>query len=280
VSRRVAELHPHPSFTRHNLTVPICELSAATRDGVGIRQPIVITQNGTILDEYAQWELARLQGRETLPCIEYELSDEEALQWLLRSHRRSNGLNDFARILLALDLEPFWQEKARLNKQAGGQKKGSSNLTTAHRLDVRSEIASAAGVSTGNVTKVKQLLLTAHSEILQALRLDEISIHRAWLWCKDLPLKQSDELRRFQGEHGVKKTIRQLVSKHRSENPAPSLDLNELVRSLGSLDGAEPAPIMVAVIEAPGVGIFVTAELFRLLKSQQELAFQCATNNR
>jgi hypothetical protein len=43
-------------------------------------------------------------------------------------------------------------------------------LTEAGRLDVRNEIARIAGVSVGNVTKVKQLTTTAHLDILKALR--------------------------------------------------------------------------------------------------------------
>jgi hypothetical protein len=71
------------------------------------------------------------------------------------------GFNAFCRIFLALDLEPWLREKARLNQSAGGQNKGSSKLTEAQRVDVRSQIAAAAGVSVGNVTKVQQLITTA-----------------------------------------------------------------------------------------------------------------------
>ena len=111
----------------------------------------------------------------TVPCIEYELTESEALQWLLQKNHRSNRLNDFCRILLATDLEPSFRERARSNQQAGGHNKGSSNLTEAGRLDVRSEIAAAAGVCVGNV-RVKQLLTTAHWEIRQALHTGEISM--------------------------------------------------------------------------------------------------------
>src|SRR3954467_15790658 len=269
VTRRVDDLRPHPSLVRHHLTVPFSELSAvAARGAIAFRERLVINQDNTILDRYDQWEWARLRGRETLPCIEYELGEEEALQFLLQSHRRSNGLNDFGRIVLALDLEPFLQQKARSNQQSGGQHKGSSNLTEAHRLDVRTGIAAAAGVSTGNVTKVKQLLAAAHSDILQAVRVGEISIHRAWLWSRESPQRQRDSLRLHQSEKGVRKAIRQLVSPHLLANPPPALGLDDLVRSLRPLDTVGPTPITVAVIATPGKGIFVTEELFCTLNSQ------------
>jgi hypothetical protein len=189
----------------------------------------VITQDRTILDGYARFELARLQGRATLPCIEYELTESEALHWLLQKHRRSSGLNAFSRILLALDLEAGFKEKARANQQAGGRNKGSSKLAEAERLDIRREIGAAAGVGVGNVSKVKRLTSTAHSELLQALRSGEISIHRASLWCKESPERQREELRLHQSERGIKKTIRRLVSRHRRKS-RPALPAGQIAQ--------------------------------------------------
>jgi len=104
------------------------------------REPLVITRDRIVIDGYARLELARRQGRMTLPCIEYELTEQEALHRLLQRLRQSNGPNAFSRILLALDLEPLLTDKARSNQQAGGQNKGSSKLAEAERLDVRKEI--------------------------------------------------------------------------------------------------------------------------------------------
>jgi len=161
------ELRPHPSYIRHNLAVHACQLSAVAELGdLAFCEPLVITQDHIILDGFARWTLARLQGRSALSCIEYEMSEAEALQNLLQRHRRSSGLNDFIGICLGLELEPFFKAKGRAKQQAGGQKKGSSILTEAERLDVRKEIARIAGVSVGNVTKVKQLTITACPELL------------------------------------------------------------------------------------------------------------------
>ncbi|MGA9354367.1 MAG: ParB/RepB/Spo0J family partition protein, partial [Terriglobales bacterium] len=110
--------------------------------------PILVTRTGVIIDGYARWELAQRQDRETIVCLEYDLSDKEALQWFIQTHIPSEGLNGFCRSLLALDLEPTLQEAARANQRTGGQIKGSSNLTEAQMIDVRSEIAAIAKVST------------------------------------------------------------------------------------------------------------------------------------
>jgi hypothetical protein len=164
VTCNLDELQPHSSYARHQLRVPASKLSAlAQRGDFAFQEPLVIARDRTIVDGYARWELARLQGRATLPCIEYELTEAEALHWLLQMHLRPDGLSAFSRILLALalELEPWFKEKARSNQRAGGQNKGSSKLTGADRLDCRSAIAAAAGVSVGNVSKVKQLTMRA-----------------------------------------------------------------------------------------------------------------------
>src|SRR5204863_5125060 len=144
-------------------------------------------------------------------CMEYELTEPESLYWLLERHRRSNGLNDFIRILLALELEPWLKNKARLNQQIGGQDKGSSKLTEAETVDVRSEIASVAGVSVGNVSKVKQLMLTLQPDLRQALLRGDISIHRAWGWSKETPQKQREALWIYLSKGAIRKTARALV---------------------------------------------------------------------
>src|SRR5215469_7221287 len=171
----VGDLRPHPSYKRHQFAVSPSRLSALTECGnLPFQEPLMITQNRTIIDGYCRWEIARRYGRPTVTCIEYDLTEEEALYWLLCRHRRVEGLNAFCRILLALDLEPWLSEQARRNQSAGGRIKGASKLTEAEKLDVRSEIAATAGVSVGNVTKVKQVLATAHTELQDALRGGEV----------------------------------------------------------------------------------------------------------
>ena len=247
VTCHLDELHPHPSYARHQLGVPACKLSAlAERGDLAFQEPLVITQDGTIIDGHARWELARLQGRQTLRCIEYQLTEAEALHWLLQRHRRLNGLNAFVRILLALELESWFKEKARSNLRAGGQNKGSSTLPEADRLDVRSAIASAAGVSVGNVSKVKQLTVTASSEVLQTLRTGEISIHRAWLWSKKTPQEQRDAVRLYVSERGIKKTIRTLLSKRWTKPSRGVLTVTDLVRCLSQPASCDSGPISVS----------------------------------
>lgn len=278
---RVDELRPHASYIRHQLTVPASSLSILAEQGeLAFREPLVITRGRIVIDGYARWELARLQGRLLLPCIEYELGEEEALRWLLQKHRRSNGLNHFIRIVLALELEPGLKEKSLSNQRLGGRMKGSSNLTEDATVDVRKEIAGAAGVSVGNVTKVKQLVRSGHPELLEALRGGEVSIHRAWKWSAESAAQQIGALTTHRNKQGVKKAIRDLISRHEPKHSPTAPDLATMVRCLSELNLDECSSVEVSVIPVRGKMIFVSEELMQSLPPCQESIPACTTDNR
>jgi hypothetical protein len=278
---RLSELRPHTSYARLRLTVPASSLTPLAEQGdLAFREPLVITRQRIVIDGYARLELARLQGRLTLPCIEYELSEEEALRWLLQKHRRSNGMNDFFRILLALELEPSLKDKAVSNQRLGGRMKGSSNLTEDATVDVRKEIAAAAGVAVGNVTKVKQLVGTGHSELLEALRGGEVSIHRAWKWSMESHDRQTKALRTYRNKQGVNKAIRDLISRHEPRNLPTAPDLASMVRRLSELSSGECSSVSVSVIRGRGKMVFVTEELMQSLPQYQESIPTCTADSR
>ena len=266
----VNALQSHPSYVRHRIAVSAAKLSSLCALGdLAFLEPILITQGGVILDGYARCQLARLQGRLLLPCIKYQFTDEQALQFLLHKHRRSDGLNDFCRVILALDLERPLQEKARANQQVGGRQKGLANLSKAQAIDVRSEIAKVAGVSVGNVSKVKQLLGSAQPDVLQAIRNGEISIHRAWLWRREPFEKQREALQLYRSAKGVHQTIRTLISRHES-NSIPSIRyLHALFGRLFTLTSDELNTIAFSVFRMPGRAVYITEELCNVLKLER-----------
>jgi len=277
---RLSELRHHASYVRLRFTVPVSKLSALAEQGEqAFREPLAITRERIVIDGYARWELARLKGRLALPCIEYELTEEQAIRWLLQKHCRSNGMNDFFRILLARDLEPCLKAKSLSNQRFGGRMKGSSNLSEDATVDVRKEIAAAAGVSVGNVSKVKQLLAIGHPELLEALRGSEVSIHRAWRWIKESPNQQIEVLRTYRTERGVNKSIRDLISRHKQKPTRTAPDLGSLARRLSELEPYECNSVRVSVIRASGKMIFVTEELIQSLRPYQESMPKCTTDN-
>lgn len=79
---------------------------AARQMNPTVTEPILITTNGTILAGFGRWRSAMFEGRHEIRCIEYPLSEDEALQFILTHHQSRCGWNAFVRIHLALTLEP------------------------------------------------------------------------------------------------------------------------------------------------------------------------------
>lgn len=211
----VGELHPHPSYARHKLSVEASQLAALEEHGELVFQsPVLVTAEGFIIDGYARWELAKRQGRPTLLCLEYDIPQDHALELLIQTHRRSHGLNDFRRIELALDREQSFKEQALLNRSEGGRLKALSTLTEAEKVDSRKEIARLAHVSVGNVHKVKYILANSCSPLTEAARTGEISINLAEKWSHAPEAEQCENLRQNRIQRGIRKKARNLVASH------------------------------------------------------------------
>jgi hypothetical protein len=118
---QVGKLRPHPSYARLGIKVSASRLNALLEMGEdAFLFPLIVTSDGIVIDGYARLQVARLQGRATLECIEYNISEEEALRRLLLCHRPSPGLPPFSRIAMARDLAKSFKEKALQHQQAGG----------------------------------------------------------------------------------------------------------------------------------------------------------------
>ncbi|HYM79114.1 MAG TPA: hypothetical protein VE377_24275 [Candidatus Dormibacteraeota bacterium] len=261
---------------RHNLAVSAVELAALEDNGdLAFRCPIVITRGRYVIDGYKRWELAKRKGYRALDCIERDFTTEEALEELVRGHGRSRGLTDFVRVELALDLEDHFQEKARLNQQAGGQGKASSRLAEAQRIDSRREVARIANVSTGNVRKVKVILDKAHSFVQAAARTGEVSINLAERWSHESHVRQLERLRQSRIEWGIRRTARKVISSYQkvSEATRPVFTLTDLLGLvsylpvLGQDRSSAFGLVDVRLVSLPGKAIYVTEELFSAVQA-------------
>lgn len=182
VMRETASLFPHPLISKLQLEPRAEHILKLEAIGASLfDRPLFITREGIIVDGHARWMAAKKLGREKVPCLEFDLSPEDALERILSEVPKPSWLVPFARVELALSLGRKLQEQGRLNQQRGGQHKGLSKLAEAERINTRREVARIARVSTGNVTKVRQILSAAmDSEVINAVRSSEISIHFAW----------------------------------------------------------------------------------------------------
>ena len=262
VDRAPDELRPHPVYLKVRGPIRGSEGRQPPLSSAALAKPVAITRAGLILDGYTRWQLAVREGWPSVACIQYELSDEQAVLFMLDKHRRSDRLNAFCRILLALQLEPHWRARARQHQAGAG--KLPSTLTKADRIDVRAEIARAAGVGAGNVTKVKQLLKTVTPVVRDALRRSEISIHRAWQWRQLGADQQNQQLHEYRHRKDIRHTIRHLLRKHQDEQDKV-LTIEQFAGLIAepTQGGLTHATLIVA--DLPGPAIIVTRDLYQNL---------------
>ena len=164
---------------------------------------------------------------------------------------------------MALQLESHWRARARERQRQGGTGKLSSNLTEAGTMDVRAEIARAAGVGAGNVSKVKQLLDTAAPCCARSPAPDEISIHRAWQWRRLRPSQQNKELDQYRSRKDINHTIRHLLRKRRDRQDKAFTIEQLSARLAGRRDRLANATLHV--VDLPGPALIVTRDLYDIL---------------
>ena len=114
-------------------------------------------------------------------------------------------------------------------------------------MDVRARIADAAGVSTGNVTKVKHLVSAAYPEVLDALRNNEVSIHQASLWLRK-PHKQLESLRLRQNRRRISTTVDTLLRAHRDGARDNQLDLKRIAAVIAKLHPDQSDSILLGEV--------------------------------
>jgi len=241
VTRFPEQLRPHRALDEIGWT-DIHDLNeAARRKFQLLPEPVRTTKNGTILSGIGSWRLALSEHRQQISCIEYDVNEDESLQYILAIHRTRSRWNSFVLIRLALTLEPHFQQKAHDNLRAGGKYKGSTNLSKADRVEVRREIANAAGTGTGNVDKVKAILRSAHPNIIAALQNGPLRIHRAWKWCRLPKSQQKEEFASYEEEQTRRKILREFGG----GQSRLSFDPRQILEALQLFETHHPGQIIV-----------------------------------
>ena len=261
VHRPPATVRPHRTYQACCGSIAATRVRRVAQQRGPIREPLLTTTAGIILDGHARWQVALDRQQPTLPCIEYDLTEDEALQSVIQHHRASEGLNDFCRIVMALALEPYFRECSHRRQRTTGARPPSSNLTNDEHRDVRKDIARVAGVSTGNVTKVKQLLGSVIPATRGRLLQGEISIHRAWQWRTLTASEQRDALWAHLHRGAIKRTIDRLVRAHADARPPAQPD-DVAATVLSKLASYDAADLTVAIVDVPGRAVVVTRAFY------------------
>jgi hypothetical protein len=210
-----------------------------------VADPILITANGTIFSGIGSWLSAVFDGRFEINCIEYQLNEDESLQFVLSHHQTRYGWSAFIRIRLALTLESNLQQRAVDNMRAGGKRKGLAKLPEAQHVDVRQEIADVAGACPRNVSNVKTILKVAHPRLIEALQSGELTINRAIHFCKLPRAEQLEQFIRYSEERATNKVIRRCIPQTKEKQS--NLDVAAVLDALKQQDARQPGSVAIRV---------------------------------
>ena len=145
----------------------------------GLYVPIIVNQNGVILDGHHRYKACQELGIEPKTLIrEFKDKLDEQL-FVIDCNLIRRQLNNFQRTELALKSKPILEAIVKRNESLGG--KGGRNLTPLGRIDER--IGERAGVSRDTVRKIEKILEYEKSitdKVKQDLRLGKVSINEAY----------------------------------------------------------------------------------------------------
>jgi len=141
----------------------------------GVRDSICVW-DGTIVDGHSRYEIAQ---KHNLPFATKEMSfadDDEAIEWIIKTHLGRRHLNKYKWCLLALKLKDPFVIRAKMN-----QGKNLSKIS-AKSVNVRKELAEIANVSEdtfGKVERIEKCTLPIAERLKERLANDEITVNGA-----------------------------------------------------------------------------------------------------
>ena len=90
VHRPPTALRPHPVYQELCGPIAAARVRRVAQQAGPIREPLLTTTDGTILDGHARWQVATDRHQPTLPCIEYDVTEDVALRLVVQRHRRAS----------------------------------------------------------------------------------------------------------------------------------------------------------------------------------------------
>lgn len=263
---------PHPALQELGAIGVIDELSTAARSkNQYFPEPILITVEATILCGIGRWRLAVFEGKDEIDCLEYPLSDDESLTFIVAHHLPRHGWDPFIRICLALTLESTLQQKAFNHMRDGGKYKGWAKLPEAQHINVRREIARTAGVSDRNVSNVKMILENAHPRVVEALQNGTLTINRALQFCKLPKAHQVEEFAGYIEDREISRVIRQAIPAPGHDKTTP--EIATVLHALQEREERQPGSVVVRVGRLQHTVVLIGQDLLSSPHSQTEMKF-------
>ncbi|MCP4651100.1 MAG: hypothetical protein GY853_13615 [PVC group bacterium] len=140
----------------------------------------IITWRDTIIDGHNRYAICHKHDIDfDIKKIKYIIESEAAAKiWIVKNQFGRRNINAYQRSVLALQLEEYYQAKAKTKQQAGGVEKVPQ--TSAKAIETRQELAKEAGVSHDTITKVKKINQQATAEQKEALTEGNSSINEIY----------------------------------------------------------------------------------------------------
>jgi ParB-like chromosome segregation protein Spo0J len=146
----------------------------------GLYIPIIVNQNGVILDGHHRYKICQELGINPSVLVREFTDKRDEWLFVINSNLKRRQLNSFQRAQVALKSKPVLIEIAKNNMSAGG--KGSKSLEALDEKGVIGELAKLGCVSHETVRKVERIIGSGvmTEELEERLRLGEVSIDRAY----------------------------------------------------------------------------------------------------
>jgi ParB-like chromosome segregation protein Spo0J len=157
-------------------------LRQSIKEANGLSYPIIVNQDGIILDGHHRYKACQELGIEPNTLVK-EFNDKlEEQDFVIDCNLNRRHLNDFQKAELALKSKPMLEAIAKRNESLGG--KGDRNLTPLGRVNDR--IGKRAEVSRDTVIKVEKILKNKRisDEIKEDLRSGKLSINKVYKMVK------------------------------------------------------------------------------------------------
>jgi len=235
-----------------NLLPTAVQLEPLHKAGMRVFElPLLICHDGTIIDGYKRWMIARDLRHPTLMCTVLDKSAEDALRLILENACSRNYLNPFCRYALALILVEPLAAQARDNRVLGGRKKQLAKLPHDQKIDVRKEASRLAGCGERTVGKAQLVLERGIDRLKMMAREGTISIDAAAKLVEKDEEKQRLELAVRQSRRDQKRRIQALSTTGRDTAMLLILRLMPLLEKAMKVEElAKSRPLVEPLIEA------------------------------
>lgn len=221
----------------------------------GCRDALVVWQD-TIIDGHNRYSIA-LEHNIPFKTIEMTFeSISDAKLWVIQNQSSRRNLSAYSRTVLALQMKPFLEEKAkRRQREAGGNhgnqytggKVALSENSPRAANEPREQIAKIAGVSSNTVSRIEYIEANADEETKEKLRRGDkdVSVNSVYTSLKEANAASIKEVPCT--ELTVMKPVEAVSEKN--ENDLDSTPSWEPCVTLNQISCVDPDPLVGAIFE-------------------------------